>query len=358
MTPEERAHAAAIDVVEQPPTLRRRLSWIRVLGVILAATAVVGAVVGFQTRSHRDAASAPISSFEPYVDVTATPQFAFEDSSQSSATNVVLGFVVSAPSSSCQPSWGAAYSLPAAVSGIDLDRRIARLQQRGGQVSVSFGGAANSELAIGCTDVSALRAAYTSVIDRYSVATIDLDIEGAAAATPSVNARRAQAISTLQAAGKAAGHPVAVWLTLPVSPSGLTDTGKAVLNSMLAAHVTLAGVNALTMDYGQPLRSGPEHGNTRRVGTRGPATANLQRLQPGRNPAGHRRQLAAHRRHADDRAERHRDRAFRAGRRRRTAHLRPDAPRGSACRCGRSTATRHAARTTRTSGSSRMPAAA
>ncbi len=44
-----------------------------------------------------------------------------------------------------------------------------------------------------------------------------------------------------------------MWLTLPVGPAGLTDTGRAVLSSMIAAHVSLAGVNALTMDYGQPL---------------------------------------------------------------------------------------------------------
>ncbi|HSY14863.1 MAG TPA: carbohydrate-binding protein, partial [Jatrophihabitantaceae bacterium] len=120
----------------------------------------------------------------------------------------------------------------------------------------SFGGEANSELSVGCTDPTQLEAAYQSVVDRYSVSTIDLDIEGAAASTPEVDARRAAAIAALQAARQAAGRPLSVWLTLPVGTSGLTDVGRAVLNSLLGAQVTLTGVNALTMDYGQALPAG------------------------------------------------------------------------------------------------------
>jgi chitinase len=43
---------------------------------------------------------------------------------------------------------------------------------------------------------------------------------------------------------------------LPVGPDGLTASGEAVLDSMLAAHVAIAGVNALTMDYGTPVPAG------------------------------------------------------------------------------------------------------
>ena len=46
---------------------------------------------------------------------------------------------------------------------------------------MSFGGAANSELSIGCTDPQELTAAYQSVVDRYSATAIDLDIEGSVA---------------------------------------------------------------------------------------------------------------------------------------------------------------------------------
>jgi chitinase len=252
VTPEEQAHAAAIGEFGESTPPRRRLSAVRILSVVVALAAVAAALVGFRHGANQPAAAPIRSSFAPYVDVTATPTYGFEDPTVSTANNLVLGFVVSAPKTVCQPSWGGYYSLASAASGMDLDRRVARIKQRGGQVAVSFGGAANSELSIGCTDPTALAAAYTAVIDRYSISTIDLDIEGEAASSPAASARRAAAMATVQAAGR----PLGIWLTLPVSPSGLTSTGQAVLDSMLAAHVTLAGVNALTMDYGQALTAG------------------------------------------------------------------------------------------------------
>ncbi len=256
MTPEERAHAAAVGEFQQASEPRRRLSWFRVFAAF-AILAVVGTgIVGFRRVANRPAPPVLTSSFAPYVDVTATPTFAFEDPAQSSSTSLTLGFVVSDPRSACQPTWGAAYSMAQAATSMDLDRRIARLRERGGEVAVSFGGEANSELSVGCTDVDQLEAAYRAVVDRYSVHTIDLDVEGSASSAPAVEKRRAAAIAKLQTAEKAAGRSLAVWLTLPVSPAGLTADGANVVSTMLAAKVTLAGVNAMTMDYGQSKPAG------------------------------------------------------------------------------------------------------
>jgi chitinase len=132
---------------------RRRLSVPRILLVVVVVFAAAAAPFAFRTVTEKfEAGAVQPSSFAPYVDVTATPQYAFEDPTVSSAANVVLGFVVSSTSVACQPSWGTAYSLATAATGIDLDRRIARLRQRGGQVTASFGGALNTELAAACTD--------------------------------------------------------------------------------------------------------------------------------------------------------------------------------------------------------------
>ncbi len=190
------------------------------------------------------------------MDVTATPTYTFENVPNADPTSVVLAFVVSAKANACEPSWGGAYTMAAAGDQLDLDRRIARLRQLGGQVTVSFGGAANSELAIGCTDPKALAAAYQSVIDQYKATEIDLDVEGSVASAPDVNKRRAQAMATVTSKAAAAGTPLDVWLTLPVSQSGLTAEGLGVLNSMIGAKVPLAGVNGMTMDYGEPLPAG------------------------------------------------------------------------------------------------------
>ncbi|MEU8820348.1 chitinase [Actinoplanes sp. NPDC048796] len=229
---------------------RRRLSVPRILLVVVVVAAAVSAPFAFRTVQDRlDAGAARTSSFAPYVDVTNTPQFSFEDPSANAAGNVVLGFVVSSTDVVCQPSWGTAYSLATASTGIDLDRRIARLRQRGGDVTASFGGASNKELAAACADQAKLTAAYRSVVDRYRLTSIDFDLEDGRE-TAAVMARRAQAVRTVQAEQNAAGKSLDVWLTLPVGTSGLTSVGVAALKAMLAANVSVAGVNALTMDYG------------------------------------------------------------------------------------------------------------
>ena len=50
---------------------------------------------------------------------------------------------------------------------------------------ISFGGASGTELALGCTTVSSLQAAYQSVLNKYRVnastpVRLDFDIEGGA----------------------------------------------------------------------------------------------------------------------------------------------------------------------------------
>lgn len=163
---------------------------------------------------------------------------------------VVLGFVVADPVDGCSPSWGGAYSLDNAADGIDLDRRIARLRQQNGAVMVSFGGQANTELAVACTDVNRLVAAYQAVVARYHVTAIDFDVEGGALDDTASFARRAAAVKQLQSAFVKARRKLSVWLTLPVSPAGLPTSAVQLLRTMLAAGVDVAGVNAMTMDFG------------------------------------------------------------------------------------------------------------
>jgi len=246
-----------ISAVPPPGGDGRHLSFFRIFLVVAVVAAMIGGSAYFLHNKESEASAAATTSwFAPYVDVTATPKYAFEDLTASGHRSAVLAFVVSARDTPCEPSWGGAYSLAGAGDSLELDRRVARVRQLGGDVIVSFGGAANSELSIGCTDPAALTAAYTAVVDRYSLNTIDLDIEGSAASAPEVNQRRAQAIATLTATKSANGHPVGVWLTLPVGLSGLTAEGESVLTSMLSAGVRPAGVNGMTMDFGVPLTGG------------------------------------------------------------------------------------------------------
>lgn len=189
-------------------------------------------------------------SFVSYVDVTSTPTYAFEQLGTTSTPNSVLSFIVSSPTDPCIPTWGTYFTMNEAGNKLDLDRRIARLRQQGGQIIVSFGGALNDELALKCSDHDKLLNAYLSVIERYALDTIDLDLENASLGDREATKRRAQVIAKLQEKRRAEGKSLAVWLTLPVAPQGLTEVGTYAVKEMLASKVDLSGVNVMTMDYG------------------------------------------------------------------------------------------------------------
>lgn len=232
----------------------RRLSpWRVLLAILILAGLGAGGYFGFM----RWKAERPMASREPwfasYVDVTSMPTFAFEELGKTDHKDVVLSFIVSSTSKDCVPSWGGAYTLDRASESLDLDRRIARLKQQNGNFTISFGGLKNKELATSCSSVAELKAAYRAVIDRYQLDTVDLDIEKDNLADTAAGERRAEAIAQLQAERRAQGKNLAVWLTLPVASFGMTEQGTQVISQMLSKKVDLAGVNAMTMDYGQSL---------------------------------------------------------------------------------------------------------
>ena len=219
------------------------------------ATALVVLAIGAGRPFAGDAGAAVARSggtpvYAPYVDVTLPPTYPFQRSSANPASSAYLGFVVGKPSTPCTPTWGGHHTLGQAARTLRLDARAARLRKRGGSAIVSFGGAAGTELAVGCTNQARLRKAYLAPVNRYRSIAIDLDVEGAALADRAANARRAKAIAAIQRRLAARNRTLAVWLTLPVSSRGLTGEGRAAVRAMLAARVRLAGVNAMTMDFG------------------------------------------------------------------------------------------------------------
>ena len=249
------ATSPALGDPQEPEGPQTRLSPLRVLIALIVIAALTAGTYWWvrdsRTKAKESAVAAHESAawFAPYVDTTLTPALQFQDPTVSPARQVILGFVVADPKSSCSPSWGGFYSLSAAADQLNLDRRVAQLQNEGASAVVSFGGQANNELAVSCTDTVKLAAAYESVIKRYSLTTIDLDIEGAAQGDQASLVRRAQAIASVQKAAAAAKSPLHVWLTLPVEPDGLQSDGLNVVKAMLDNGVALAGVNVMTMDF-------------------------------------------------------------------------------------------------------------
>lgn len=202
------------------------------------------------TTAPKPTATAPRpaggAAFAPYVDTSLYPSYDLLDTAAKTGVKEFnLAFVTSG--GACSPLWGG-------TTALDADRvasQIAALRAKGGDVRVSFGGAAGSELGLVCTSADSLAAAYGKVVDAYGLTKVDFDIEGAALPDTAANTRRAQAIAQLQKS-----HPgLDVSFTLPVMPEGLTQPGVDLMANARQNGVAISAVNIMAMDYG-PAYSG------------------------------------------------------------------------------------------------------
>ncbi|MEU2231204.1 glycoside hydrolase family 18 protein [Streptomyces vietnamensis] len=186
-------------------------------------------------------APAAAAKYSPYVDTSLYP--AYDLLATADATGVKefsLAFITSG--GSCAPLWGGVTDL----ANDKVAAQIGALRAKGGDVRVSFGGAAGHELALNCSTSSALAAAYGKVVDQYRLTKVDFDIEGAALPDTAANTRRSQAIAQLQKS-----HPgLDVSFTLPVMPEGLTQPGVDLLADAKRNGVRVDAVNIMAMDYG------------------------------------------------------------------------------------------------------------
>jgi len=199
-------------------------------------------------------AAASVANYKlaPYIDMAAYPTPDLVATRTASGQNVYsLGFVTAA--AACQPAWGGYPTLAVGATGGQIgsiDASVGGVRSVGGDVIVSFGGAAGTELARTCTDVTLLKNAYRAVVDRYALRAIDLDIEGAAQSDHAANVRRSQALAALQGDLAAAGRTLRISLTLPVLPTGLTSTGLGVVQDTMTGKARIDLVNVMAMDYG------------------------------------------------------------------------------------------------------------
>ncbi|MFK3729536.1 cellulose binding domain-containing protein [Streptomyces sp. NPDC088090] len=187
------------------------------------------------------ATPATAARYAPYVDTSLYP--AYDLLATADATGVKefnLAFITSG--GSCAPLWGG-------VTDLASDRvaaQIGALRAKGGDVRVSFGGAAGHELALNCASAADLAKAYGKVVDQYRLTKVDFDVEGAALPDAAANTRRSQAIAQLQKS-----HPgLNVSFTLPVMPEGLTQPGIGLLADAQRNGVRIDAVNIMAMDYG------------------------------------------------------------------------------------------------------------
>jgi hypothetical protein len=191
--------------------------------------------------------TSPAQRFAPYVELGAgSPALLRRAIRHEHLRAFTAAFVLG---DGCTPVWDDGAGMPVATSPA-LNQVISSAQRNGVKVTVSFGGASGTELAVSCTSVAQLTAAYRSVIRRFSLTHVDFDIEGGQLTDQASITRRFQAIHALEHGDR---HLV-VSLTVPSAVHGLRpvdDPGVlALLRRAKAEHVRVDLVNLMTMDYG------------------------------------------------------------------------------------------------------------
>jgi Cellulose binding domain len=194
------------------------------------------------TSTGTTAPSGGYGKFSPFADLSLYPLYNLSSAASTEGTKYFNLAFITEGGGGCTPEWAGV--TPITDSSITSD--IAGLRAEGGDVRVSFGGEAGTELASECSSASTLAAAYQSVVKQYSLTQIDFDVEGAAIADTSAINLRNQAIAILE--GEDPGLQVSY--TLPVLPSGLTSQGVALLQNAKADGANIAAVDVMAMDYG------------------------------------------------------------------------------------------------------------
>mgnify|MGYP001246049643 CR=1 FL=1 len=222
-----------------------------VLVLFFTAVVVLGGVAAATTLFSRNslrahAASAlPGSYFAPYAEtgVGASLQSVTQSTGQKYYT---LAFITA---SGCSPVWDG--YVPINNTGSDLPTLTSDIQyirSQGGDVIISFGGAAGQELAQACGDAGSLQAQYQAVINQYSALHLDFDIEGGEEGDATTYTRRNTALAALQRANPG----LTISFTLPSATTGLESGSLGLLNNAVSQGVNFSVVNLMTMDYGSP----------------------------------------------------------------------------------------------------------
>ncbi|MFF3601743.1 chitinase [Kitasatospora indigofera] len=214
----------------------RRALTAAVAAVLPAAALAVVAVA----PAHAAGGAFPTHYSAPYLEIdSSTAGDLAADLSASGDKFYTLAFLT--PKSGCTPMWERGSDPVGAFKS-----QIGSLQSAGGNVIISFGGAAGGELAQTCTSVPSLAAAYANVVNTYGVTRLDFDIEGSVLDDTASNARRDQALAALQAQNP----NVQIDFTLPVDPGGLPTNAMNMLKDAKSKGVKVNLVNIMTMDFG------------------------------------------------------------------------------------------------------------
>ena len=224
-------------------TPRQLPMFLTVCLLTLISLVASGAIVAGRMSQVHAASSFPNEYFAPYQDVTigASLQSVTQTTGQKYYT---LAFI---SSNGCNAEWGGTIPLNQTSTYLPhLDSDISYIRGQGGDIIISFGGAAGQELAQACTSSSSLQAQYQAVVSKYNATHLDFDIEGGAQGDSTSYDRRNIALAALQAANPG----LTISFTLPSATTGLLSDSLGLLNNAVSHGVNFNVVNLMTMDYG------------------------------------------------------------------------------------------------------------
>src|SRR4051795_8818182 len=197
-------------------------------------------------------ASCPAHVYAPYFETWTADSLA-ATAQQSGANHFTLAFLETPSKTSCTLAWNGNRTDPVANGRFLTDGDITSLRAMGGDVIPSFGGwsadQGGTEIADSCADVNQVAAAYESVVTKYNVTRLDMDVEGRSLSNSAGIDRRNKAIKLLQDWATANGRPLTISYTLPTSRTGLESTGLAILQNAVANGVRIDIVQPMVFDY-------------------------------------------------------------------------------------------------------------
>jgi hypothetical protein len=142
-------------------------------------------------------------------------------------------------SGNCDPKWDGSRPL---TGGAD-QTAINTIRANGGDVVISFGGAAGPWLEHYCTSATALAGAYQKVINAYGLKAIDIDIEGTPYNTPADQQKTVDALKIV----KANNPGITTYITLG---SGTSGPDNSLINRAAGAGLQVDGWGIMTFDWG------------------------------------------------------------------------------------------------------------
>jgi hypothetical protein len=218
--------------------------------VLAAAATTAGMLVTGASAAPTAPTPLPAHVFAPYFEAYNGDSPATL-SQESGAKYLTMAFIQAPSAGSCGIDWNGDTSQPISSSTYGSD--FATIRAAGGDVIPSFGGYGadhdGTEIADSCTNVSAIAAAYESVVTTYNVTRIDLDTEDNSLSNSAGIDRRNKAIAMVEQWAAANGRTVQFSYTFPSTPSGLSGQDTTILQNAVGNNARVDVVDMMTFDF-------------------------------------------------------------------------------------------------------------